>query len=753
MPPDRAAFAIGQRFDLRVEATSDGGAEAAPPSGLTVTINGEDITARNILDAGAKGGERGSGGVGATGASLAATWKAAAAPAFTTNFLLRDYAFEKPGSYVIAAKTADGATAQVTVTVSVWDPQGRATPAATAAAARQRGNTRKSPARGDGSMPRAKNIIFLLGDGMGMAHRTAARVISRGVADGKPKSLLAMDTLEVTGQVMTFALNSVITDSAPGMSSYSTGLDANNNQEGVFPDNTSDPFDNPRVEYVGEMLKRVRGASFNVGIVTTADVTDATPGANAVHTADRNAGPRIADRFFDERARNGVTVLLGGGRRNFLPLGTTGSVRPEGDTRALIDEFKADGYQYLQTGSDVASLLKAPAAPPAKLLGLFHPQHLAVAFDRVGAGKYSDELSLPKNASLKDQPALDDLASLALRSLSASSPGGFYLLIEGASIDKQAHASDAERMVWDTIEFDNAVKVALDFADKTNSDNDLTNDTLVIVTADHETGGLGIIAVGNERFAPVPFGESVRDYAAVFRFAPVQMLNFYPNYEVDTRGFPVNPDPTRKLLFGWSAGPDRFENWLSNRRMLDSSVRIAPETAADAAGARRTSVANMQRDGTLPDSDNKSVDGQVRAGFLVSGTIENGAHGCAGTPRVSRRHIIRPAHHQRPHRQRRPALRDRPRRDPVHRHLRQHRRLPEDAQVHHRQLGSAAPPYGDAASAIIAVALRRRMLRRPTSGRARWVGPCSRGVRRRRRRRGWRGSLRRRRPCGSASCG
>ncbi len=155
-----------------------------------------------------------------------------------------------------------------------------------------------------------------------------------------------MDTLEATGQVMTFALNSVITDSSPGMSSYSTGVDANNNTEGVLPDNTPDPFDNPRVEYIGEMLKRVRGAGFNVGIVTTADVTDATPGANAVHTADRNAGPRIADRFFDERARNGVTVLLGGGRRNFLPNGATGSVRREGDKRALIDEFKGDGYRY-----------------------------------------------------------------------------------------------------------------------------------------------------------------------------------------------------------------------------------------------------------------------------------------------------------------------------------------------------------------------------------------------------------------------
>ena len=83
MPPDRATFAIGQRFDLRVEATADGGPSAAPPSGLIVTINGEDITSRNVP--GASGG----------------------APAYTTNFLLRDYSFAKPGSYVIEVVHCD----------------------------------------------------------------------------------------------------------------------------------------------------------------------------------------------------------------------------------------------------------------------------------------------------------------------------------------------------------------------------------------------------------------------------------------------------------------------------------------------------------------------------------------------------------------------------------------------------------------------------------------------------------------------
>ena len=90
------------------------------------------------------------------------------------------------------------------------------------------------------------------------------------------------------------------------MSAYSTGSKANNNQEGVFPDNTPDAFDNPRVEYVGELCAGCAGPGFHVGSSTTADVTDATPAANAVHTANRSAGAEIAARLFDERLTNGV---------------------------------------------------------------------------------------------------------------------------------------------------------------------------------------------------------------------------------------------------------------------------------------------------------------------------------------------------------------------------------------------------------------------------------------------------------------
>jgi alkaline phosphatase len=463
-------------------------------------------------------------------------------------------------------------------------------------------------------------VILLLGDGMGAAHRTAARIVSRGVTGGGRLGSLAMDRMPVTGLVMTTSLNSVITDSAPGMGSYVTGHKSNNNQEGVYPDNTSYAFDNPRVEYLGELLRRLRGPGFRVGIVTTSDVTDATPAANAVHTAERSAGTEIARRYLEERDTNGVSVLLGGGRGQFLPEAQYGR---RTDGRDLIGDFKAAGYHYVATGAELATV--TAGAPPALLLGLFHPSHMAVAFDKVGAGRYSHELAQPLNARLRDQPMLDDMTRAALASLSAHAPQGFYLMVEGASIDKQAHAADAERAIWDTIEFDNAVAVALAFAEKTNTDADPDNDTLVIVTADHECGGMGLVAVGNPRYAPQTLGAAVRDYAAVYRFTPHAGVTFFPDYQPDAKGYPLDPDPPRKLIVAWAAGPDRFENWLSNRIALPPSI---DPIVVDERGTTQAAIANPARDGSEPTSDNASVKGARVPGFLVTGVIENGARTC-----------------------------------------------------------------------------------------------------------------------------
>jgi len=582
MPPSGATFAVGQRFDLRVEATS----ETVSPRGLVVTLDGIDISARNVLAPGPSG-EKGAGGTGTPAG--AAVRPAVPAPATSTNFLLRDTSFARAGRHQVAVRTADGATMTATYEVGAWQ-LARA-----------------------GARP-ARNVIMLVGDGMGIQHRTAARIVSRGQTYGKTNGPLAMDTLGVTGLVMTSSLNATVTDSAPGMSSYVTGHKANNNQVGVYPDNTPDHFDNPRVEYLGELLERTRGAGFNVGIVTTAAVIDATPAGNVVHTSFRDAYYDIATRLFDERAANGVSVVLGGGSTYFLPA-SAGGTRKDG--RDLVREFTGAGFAVLRTGADVKTMLAG--APPKALLGLFHPRHMSVAFDKVGAGRYSDELALERNKDVRDQPMLPDMTRLALASLAAHSPKGFYLMVEGASIDKQSHWSEADRTIWDTIEFDQAVQVALDFARRTNSDTDPANDTLVVVTADHESGGFGIIGVGNERYAPSVIGKSVRDYAATFRFAPAQTLNFFTNYAVDATGYPSDPDPTRKLLIGFAAGPDRNENWLSNRLSQVGTV-VDPAT--------RVAVANPSRDGVGAGSDNLGVDRKAYPGFLITGSIENGATGC-----------------------------------------------------------------------------------------------------------------------------
>ena len=256
-------------------------------------------------------------------------------------------------------------------------------------------------------------------------------------------------------------------------------------------------------------------------------------------------------------------------------------------------------------------------------------------------------------------------------------------MVEGASIDKQAHESEADRTIWDTIEFDNAVPWRSPSPRRTNGDADPANDTLVVVTADHESGGFGIIGVGNERYAPSAIGRSVRDYAATFRFQPAQTLNLFPSYTVDAQRFPVDPDPPRKLLLASPPAPDRYENWLSNRLAQVGTV-IDPQT--------RTAVANPRRDGPGEDSDNPAVDGTRYPGFLVARRDRERRHRLPRSARLSRRHAREPAGDCRPHRQRRAAVGRGAGRLAVHRRLREHRRVPQAAAGGSRQLRPRARP-------------------------------------------------------------
>jgi alkaline phosphatase len=418
----------------------------------------------------------------------------------------------------------------------------------------------------------AKNIIILLGDGMGAAHRTAARIMARGYAAGKAQGRLAMDTFPISGMVMTSSLNSIVTDSAPGMSSYVSGNKNQNSQEGVFPDDTTDAFDNPRIEYLSEYLHRTKGT--RLGIVTTADVFDATPAANAVHTSNRGNGTGIVDQFLDDRGLTGLTVLMGGGRKWFLPnslnttpssLATAALQAPNGsqrkkstdyvlpqdlvsgwgaapgaldNNRNLIADFQAAGFAYAPDKTMVLG-----AAVPDKLLGLFAFSNMNVAFDKIHGRRGSS--SIVADYGFPDQPLLEEMAEKALQVLNKNNSNGFVLMIEGASIDKQAHLMDSDRWILETIEFDRAIQKAKDFATA-------NPDTIVIVTADHECSGAAII--GASLNTTVPSSASVGTYDAAG----------FPKYTISADGYPANTDIAGKMLIGYGGNADRYETWLSS---------------------------------------------------------------------------------------------------------------------------------------------------------------------------------------------
>ncbi len=423
-----------------------------------------------------------------------------------------------------------------------------------------------------------KNVILLLGDGMGIAHRTAGRIVAEGYAQGKATGRLAMDTFPEVALVRTASLNSIVTDSAPGMSNYVTGNKAANNEEGVWPDDTADPFDNPRVEYLAEYLHRTQGTA--LGLVTTADVFDATPAANAVHTANRGAGSGIVDQYLDDRAQTGLMVLMGGGRRWFLPAGTAGSSRntktdyelsealvrgwsvapgAKDPERNLIRDFQTAGFAYVGNAQELAAL-----GGSQPILGLFAYGNMNVAYDKINGRRGASPVTA--DFGLTDQPMLDEMTTKALAVLEKA-PKGFYLMVEGASIDKQAHAMDSDRWILEVLEFDRAVAVAQAFAST-------HPDTLVLVTADHETGGSSII--GASRLSTEELRHRAeRPSAVALRNGVVGTYEQagFPQYRILEDGYPQTMDPDHKLLIGYGANADRHEDWLANERPLADALQ------------------------------------------------------------------------------------------------------------------------------------------------------------------------------------
>jgi alkaline phosphatase len=513
-PIDRAEILAGSQFDFKVEYPGLQKADSVP-----VTINGEPYA--KVLGKTATFVEREEG-------------------KDQSALILRDITL-KPGTYKVEA----GAK---TVTWNVFATGPR----------------------------KAKNVILFIGDGMSPAHRIAARLMSKGIDQGKSLGKLAMDDMPHMALVATAGSDSIITDSANSASAYSTGHKSGVNAMGVYPDRTANPFDDPKVEPIGKLVKR---RDLALGIVTNTEIEDATPAAMATHTRRRNTYDQIVEQFFDVKP----DVLMGGGLANFLPKDAAGSKRK--DDTDYVAKFKGAGYRYATTAAELAAANADGST--GQLLGLFNLGNMDGVLDR----KFLKGGTVKK---FPDQPDLTDQVKTALNVLSKKS-NGFFLMVESGLIDKYAHLLDFDRAVYDTIMLDNVVRQTKEWA-KARGD-----DTLIIVVSDHNHPN-AMIGTINDDMTTTP-NVPMRERVGLYEKAG------FPNYpKPNAEGYPEKIDVSRRIAIFSAANPDYYETFrpkMDNPNNptvegKEAQTYVANEQYKDVPGA-------MLRFGNLPAMMNSSV--------------------------------------------------------------------------------------------------------------------------------------------------
>ncbi|SMO35872.1 alkaline phosphatase [Gracilimonas mengyeensis] len=277
-----------------------------------------------------------------------------------------------------------------------------------------------------------KNVIFLIGDGTGFAQITAGQYALVG-----PEGRLHLQTMPVTGTVKTSSSDNLITDSAAGATAYSCGIKTYNGAIGV----------NPEQVPCTTILELAEQEGLSTGLISTSSITHATPASYAAHVNDRGMQEDIAADFLD----SGAEVFLGGGWKWFAP-------ELRSDSLDLVTQFEESGYQVLRNATQLIN------ANGERLLGLFAED-----------GMEREE----------GEPSSSQMVEKALELLTKDEDG-FFLMLEGSQIDWAGHSNDIEYLKREMKDFDDAVKTVLDFAEQ-------DGETLVVFTADHETGGLTLL--------------------------------------------------------------------------------------------------------------------------------------------------------------------------------------------------------------------------------------------------------------------
>ena len=292
---------------------------------------------------------------------------------------------------------------------------------------------------------KAKNIILLIGDGM-----SASQVSSYRLLKGGPNARLAVDKFPISGIVLTHSEDAIVTDSASSATAYSTGIKTNNTFLGLDKDKN----------VLKNLTEKIHGYGFVSSLIATSEVTHATPAAFAAHIDLRWKTDEISAQMMDSN----VVTILGGGRHFFLTE-EMGGKREDG--RDLFKEV--ENSHVLLTHKD--QLNDFDQTTSGKVVGLFADEHLR-------------DLEKPENHST--EPSLSEMLNFAIkRSETFMDNGckGSFIMVEGSQVDWAGHSNDINYLKREMQDLEEAVELAVDYANK-------NQDTLVIVTADHETGGL-----------------------------------------------------------------------------------------------------------------------------------------------------------------------------------------------------------------------------------------------------------------------
>lgn len=287
-----------------------------------------------------------------------------------------------------------------------------------------------------------KNIIFFIGDGMGVSALSLAALVS-DVQDAN----LSITKMPVTGYSFTYSSDMVVTDSAAAGTALATGFKTKNHMLSIKQDGTK----------IKSILEHAKDKGFSTGVVTTTYVCHATPAAFAAHSISRNSTNQIARDMLD----NNLDIIFGGGLKYFKSNRLERKSKPVN----ILEKAVKNGYQIVYTRNDLLSL----SSDSSKVIGLFTKSHMSYEIDRDSS----------------KEPSLSEMTEKAINILNYKKKP-FFLMVEGGKIDHAAHGHDAPTIVKDVQAFDKAVKVALDFAKKNSN-------TLIVVTADHETAGLSIL--------------------------------------------------------------------------------------------------------------------------------------------------------------------------------------------------------------------------------------------------------------------